>query len=84
VTTGHAFIQNPRRCRYELGTEARHKHLRVAPAFDELAKAIYTTLTVTESARRSHRSINATVPHWIDCLPLRDKQRKVASTTFMF
>jgi IS6 family transposase len=40
VITGHAFIQNLRRGHYELGIEAKHKHLRVATAFDELAKAI--------------------------------------------
>jgi len=40
VITGHAFIQNLRRGHYELGAEARHEHLRVAAAFDELAKAI--------------------------------------------
>ena len=40
VITGHAFIQNLRRGHYELGVEARHEHLRVAAAIDELAKAI--------------------------------------------
>ena len=40
VITGHAFIQNLRRGHYELGVEARHEHLRMAAAFDELAKAI--------------------------------------------
>jgi len=40
VISGHAFIQNLRRGHYELGVEARHKHLRVAAAFDELAKTI--------------------------------------------
>ena len=40
VITGHAFIQNLRRGHYELGAEARHEHLHVAAAFDELAKAI--------------------------------------------
>ena len=40
VITGHAFIQNLRRGHYELGAEARHEHLRLATAFDELAKAI--------------------------------------------
>jgi transposase-like protein len=40
VITGHAFIQNLRRGHYELSAEARHEHLHVAAAFDELAKAI--------------------------------------------
>jgi hypothetical protein len=40
VISGHAFIQNLRRGHYELGIEARHEHLRLAAAFDELAKAI--------------------------------------------
>ena len=40
VITGHGFIQNLRRGHYELGAEARHEHLHVAAAFDELAKAI--------------------------------------------
>ena len=40
VIGGHAFIQNLRRGHYELGVEARHHQLRLAAAFDELAKAI--------------------------------------------
>ena len=40
VIAGHAFVQNLRRGHYELGTEARCEHLRVAAAFDELATAI--------------------------------------------
>ena len=40
VIKGHAFIQNLRRGHYELGVEARHRHLRLAAAFDELAEAI--------------------------------------------
>jgi hypothetical protein len=40
VGVGHAFVQNLRRGHYELGVEARHKRLRVAAAFDELAAAI--------------------------------------------
>lgn len=40
VIRGHAFIQNLRRGHYELGMEASHDHLRLAAAFDELAKAI--------------------------------------------
>jgi len=35
VIRGHAFIQNLRRGHYELGTETRHQHLRIAAAFDE-------------------------------------------------
>lgn len=37
VIRGHAFIQNLRRDQYELGIEARHRHLHLATAFDELA-----------------------------------------------
>jgi transposase, IS6 family len=37
---GHAFMQNLRRGHYELGVDARNRHLRVASAFDELAQAI--------------------------------------------
>ena len=40
VIAGHAFIQNLRLGHYELGTEARYEHLRVAAAFDDLAAAI--------------------------------------------
>ena len=40
VIGGHAFIQNLRRGHYELGVNARSKHLRIAAAFDELAEAI--------------------------------------------
>ena len=40
VIRGHALIQNLRRGHYELGVEARHEHLRVAAAFDELSAAI--------------------------------------------
>jgi IS6 family transposase len=40
VIRGHAFIQNLRRSHYELGVEASHDQLRLAAAFDELAKAI--------------------------------------------
>jgi hypothetical protein len=40
VTRGHAFIQNLRRGHYELGVNARNRHLRVAAAFDELAVVI--------------------------------------------
>ena len=40
VIRGHAFIQNLRRGRYELGVEALHDCLRIAAAFDELASAI--------------------------------------------
>jgi hypothetical protein len=37
VIRGHAFVQNLRRGHYELGVEARCRHLRLASAFDELA-----------------------------------------------
>ena len=40
VIRGHAFIQNLRRGHYELGVEARTRHLRIAAAFDELAVVI--------------------------------------------
>jgi hypothetical protein len=40
VIGGHAFVQNVRRGHYELGVEARHEHLRLAAAFDELTTAI--------------------------------------------
>ena len=40
VISGHAFIQNLRRGHYELGVNARSRHLRVAAAFDELAETI--------------------------------------------
>lgn len=40
VIGGHAFMQNLRRGHYELGVNARSKHLRIAAAFDELAAAI--------------------------------------------
>ena len=37
---GHAFIQNLDRGHYELGVDARHRRLRLATAFDELAATI--------------------------------------------
>jgi transposase, IS6 family len=37
--TGHAFVQNLRRGHYEIGVDTRPE-LRVAAAFDELARAI--------------------------------------------
>ncbi len=40
VIQGHAFIQNLRRCHYELGTDAPHQHRRIARAFDELVDLI--------------------------------------------
>lgn len=40
IIRDHAFIQNLRRGHYELGTEARHRLLRVAAAFDGLTTAI--------------------------------------------
>jgi IS6 family transposase len=39
IVRGHAFMQNLRRGRYELGVEAR-AHQRVAMAFTELARTI--------------------------------------------
>jgi len=40
VIRGHAFIQNLRRGHYELGVDARNNRVRVAAAFDQLARAI--------------------------------------------
>jgi transposase, IS6 family len=40
IIAGHAFIQNLRRGHYELGVDARQRHLRCAAAFDELARMI--------------------------------------------
>ena len=40
VIRGHAFVQNLRRGHYELGIHALSRRLRVAAAFDELARAI--------------------------------------------
>jgi transposase-like protein len=40
VIGGHAFVQNVRRGHYELDLEARHEHLRLAAAFDELTRVI--------------------------------------------
>ena len=40
VIRGHAFIQNVRRGHYELGTNAREHHLRIAAAFDELIEVL--------------------------------------------
>ena len=36
IINAHAFVQNVRRGHYELGVEARSRHLRTAAAFDEL------------------------------------------------
>ncbi|MCP3935208.1 MAG: DDE-type integrase/transposase/recombinase, partial [Actinomycetia bacterium] len=40
VIRGHAFVQNLRRGRYELGAEADRDCLRLAAAFDELTDVI--------------------------------------------
>jgi len=40
IIRGHAFVQNLRRGHYELGVDARNRHLRVAAAFDQLVHAI--------------------------------------------
>ena len=40
IVRGHAFMQNLRRGHYDLGVDARHRHLRCAAAFDELASTI--------------------------------------------
>ena len=40
VIRGHAFIQNLRRGHYELSTETKQQHLRVAAAFGELIETI--------------------------------------------
>jgi len=40
IIRGHAFVQNLRRGHYELGVDARNRHLRVAAAFDQLAQAV--------------------------------------------
>ena len=40
VIRGHAFVQNLRRGHYELGVDALNDRVRIAAAFDELARAI--------------------------------------------
>ena len=40
IIGGLAFMQNLRRGHYELGVDARNRHLHVAAAFDELATVI--------------------------------------------
>jgi IS6 family transposase len=40
IIRGHAFMQNLRRGHYELGVDARSRHLRCAAAFDELASVM--------------------------------------------
>ena len=40
IIRGHAFMQNLRRGHYELGADARCRHLHVAAAFDELTPTI--------------------------------------------
>jgi transposase-like protein len=40
IVGGHAFLQNRRRGHYELGVEARNRHLLIASAFHELAAAV--------------------------------------------
>jgi IS6 family transposase len=40
IIRGHAFIQNLRRGHYELGAEARNRHLGLAAAFDEMTTVI--------------------------------------------
>jgi transposase, IS6 family len=40
IMRGHALMQNLRRGHYELGVDARSRHLRIAAAFDQPAQAI--------------------------------------------
>ncbi len=40
IIGGHEFIQNSRGGHYELGVDARNRHLQIAAAFNELAEAI--------------------------------------------
>jgi len=40
IIRGHAFVQNLRRGHYELGVDARNRHLRLATAFDQLVQVI--------------------------------------------
>jgi IS6 family transposase len=40
IIRGHAFVQNIRRGRYEIGADARHEQLHLAAAFDELISTI--------------------------------------------
>jgi transposase, IS6 family len=40
IISGHAFMQNLRRGHYELGVDARSRHLSAAAAFDELTHMI--------------------------------------------
>ena len=40
IIRGHALMQNLRRGDYQLGVEARTRHLRIAAAFDEVTEAI--------------------------------------------
>ena len=40
VIRGHAFVQDLRRGHYELGADARHQHLRLVDAFDDLIATI--------------------------------------------
>jgi transposase-like protein len=39
ISAGHAFVQNLRRCHYELGVDVDPRH-RLSAAFTELADAI--------------------------------------------
>jgi len=40
VIRGHAVVQDLPRGHYELGMDARYRHLQVAAAFDELAESV--------------------------------------------
>ena len=40
VIRGHVFIENLRRGHYELRADARHNHLRLAAAFEELTEVL--------------------------------------------
>jgi hypothetical protein len=62
VIRGHAFIQNLRRGHYEVGSEARHRHLRLVAAFDELTATIWDERATVGVHWCVSRSNNATVP----------------------
>ncbi len=52
VIRGHAFVQNLRRCHYELGAEADRDALRLAAAFDELAAVLLVGVRQGRGARQ--------------------------------
>jgi IS6 family transposase len=61
IISGHAFMQNLRRGHYELGVDARHRHLRLAAAFDDSHKQSDRSALHRSPSRPDNRQRNSPV-----------------------